>query len=149
MPQKLHQKCTKYRSEQAWAHRALVAAEKIHNEDPSAEYFKAFIDMRSNRKVRKACREYIVGMESEAEYIERLEGILSQYTEEDLEVRGYKYRIKSEQMVYLSCYHLLSDETIHYRLHTTPEGEVAKVEKENKIKSKVAWEELKPVASKE
>jgi hypothetical protein len=46
-------------------------------------------------------------------------------------------------------YHLLSDETIHYRLHTTPEGEVAKVEKENKIKSKVAWEELKPVASKE
>lgn len=84
-------------------------------------------------KVRKACKEYIVGMESEAEYIERLEGILSQYTEEDLEVRGWKYRIKSEQMVYLSCYHLLSDETIHYRLHTTPEGEVAKVEKENKI----------------
>jgi hypothetical protein len=37
-------------SEQAWAHRALVAAEKIHNEDPSAEYFKAFIDMRSNTK---------------------------------------------------------------------------------------------------
>jgi hypothetical protein len=86
-------------SEQAWAHRALVAAEKIHNEDPSAEYFKAFIDMRSNRKVRKACKEYIVGMESEAE------------------------------MVYLSCCHLLSDETIHYRLHTTPEGDVAKVEK--------------------
>ena len=71
-------------SEQVWAHRALVAAEKIHNEDPSAEYFKAFIDMRSNRKVRKAYKEYIVGMESEAEYIERLEGILSQYTEEEL-----------------------------------------------------------------
>jgi hypothetical protein len=86
-------------SEQAWAHRALVAAEKIHNEDPSAEYFKVFIDMRSDRKVRKACKEYIVGMESEAE------------------------------MVYLSCCHLLSDETIHYRLHTTPEGDVAKVEK--------------------
>ena len=75
--------------------------------------------MRSNRKVRKACKEYIVGMESEAE------------------------------MVYLSCCHLLSDETIHYRLHTTPEGEVAKVEKENKIKSKVALEGLKPAASKE
>ena len=40
--------------------------------------------MRSNRNVRKACKEYIVGMESEAEYIERLEGILLQYTEEEL-----------------------------------------------------------------
>ena len=34
------------------------------------EYFKAFIDMRSNRKVRKACKEYIVGMESEADSLQ-------------------------------------------------------------------------------
>jgi hypothetical protein len=132
-------------SEQAWAHRALVAAEKIHNEDPSAEYFKAFIDMQSNRKDRKAAKKRIEGMEYAAKYIKRLESILYGYTEEDVEVREYKYRVKSERMVYLVCYHPSSAQKVNYRLHTTPEGEVTKVEREKKTKSKVVWVELKRI----
>ena len=81
-------------------------------------------------------------MEAEAKYIKRLERILSGYTEEELEVREYKYRIKSEQMVYLVCYHSSTDKNANYRMHTTPEGNVTKVEREKKTKNKVIWEEL-------
>jgi len=66
------------------SHFLFIVSQKYPKNVQVTEYFKAFIDMRSNRKVRKACKEYIVGMESEAEYIDRLEGILSQYTEEEL-----------------------------------------------------------------
>lgn len=136
-------------SAQAWAHRAIVAAEKTHNEDPSAEYSKAFIDMQGNRENRKATKKRIEGMEYEAKYIKRLESILSNYTEEEVEVREYKYRIKSERMVYLVCNHPSSAQKVNYRLHTTQEGDVAKVERETKTKSKVVWEELKHLDPKE
>lgn len=136
-------------SAQAWAHRALVAAEKIHSEDPSAEYSKAFIDMQGDRNDRKATKQWIEGMESKAKHIKRLESILSNYTEEEVEVREYKYRIKSERMVYLVCYHPSSALKVNYRLHTTIEGDVTKVEREKKTKSKVVWEKLKHLDSKE
>lgn len=136
-------------SAQAWAHRAIVAAEKTHNEDPSAEYSKAFIDMQGNRENRKATKKRIEGMEYEAKYIKRLESILSNYTEEEVEVREYKYRIKSERMVYLVCNHPSSAQKVNYRLHTTQEGDVTKVERETKTKSKVVWEELKYLDPKE
>lgn len=136
-------------SAQAWAHRAIVAAEKTHNEDPSAEYSKAFIDMQGNRENRKATKKRIEGMEYEAKYIKRLERILSNYTEEEVEVREYKYRIKSERMLYLVCYHPSSAQKVNYRLHTTQEGDVTKVERETKTKSKVVWEELKYLDPKE
>ena len=136
-------------SAQAWAHRAIVAAEKTHNEDPSAEYSKAFIDMQGNRENRKATKKRIEGMEYEAKYIKGLERILSNYTEEEVEVREYKYRIKSERMVYLVCNHPSSAQKVNYRLHTTQEGDVVKVERETKTKSKVVWEELKHLDPKE
>ncbi len=136
-------------SAQAWAHRAIVAAEKTHNEDPSAEYSKAFIDMQGNRENRKATKKRIEGMEYEAKYIKGLERILSNYTEEEVEVREYKYRIKSERMLYLVCYHPSSAQKVNYRLHTTQEGDVTKVERETKTKSKVVWEELKHLDPKE
>ena len=136
-------------SAQAWAHRAIVAAEKTHNEDPSAEYSKAFIDMQGNRENRKATKKRIEGMEYEAKYIKGLERILSNYTEEEVEVREYKYRIKSERMVYLVCNHPSSAQKVNYRLHTTQEGDVTKVERETKTKSKVVWEELKHLDPKE
>lgn len=136
-------------SAQAWAHRAMVAAEKAHNEDPSAEYSKAFIDMQGNRENRKATKKRIEGMEYEAKYIKGLERILSNYTEEEVEVREYKYRIKSERMLYLVCYHPSSAQKVNYRLHTTQEGDVTKVERETKTKSKVVWEELKHLDPKE
>lgn len=136
-------------SAQAWAHRAIVAAEKTHNEDPSAEYSKAFIDMQGNRENRKATKERIEGMEYEARYIKRLESFLSNYTEEEVEVREYRYRIKSERMLYLVCYHPSSAQKVNYRLHTTKEGDVTKVEREKKTKSKVVWEELKHLDPKE
>lgn len=34
---------------------------------------------------------------------------------------------------------------INYRIHTNSKGVVIKVEKEKKTKSKVVWEDLKPI----
>ena len=50
-------------SPHVWAHRALVAAEESHLEDPTDEYSKAFVEMQGRRKERKACKERIEGME--------------------------------------------------------------------------------------
>ena len=130
-------------SPHVWAHRALVAAEESHLEDPAGEYSKAFVEMQGHRKERKACKERIEGMEYEAKYIRRLEGILSGYTEEELEVRKYIVNIKDEQLVLLVCYHHSTDQMINYRMHTTPEGIVTKVEIEKKVKGKKVWVELK------
>ena len=130
-------------SPHVWAHRALVAAEESHLEDPAGEYSKAFVEMQGRRKERKACKERIEGMEYEAKYIRRLEGILSGYTEEELEVRKHIVNIKDEQLVLLVCYHHSTDQMINYRMHTTPEGIVTKVEIEKKVKGKKVWVELK------
>ena len=135
-------------SPHVWAHRALVAAEGSHLEDPVGEYSKAFAEMQGCRKVLKATKERIEGMESEAKSIKNLENILSDYIEDELEVREYKIRIKAEQMVWITCYHPSSGKKINYRMHTDPKGLVMRVEKEKKTKSKVIWEELKILASK-
>ena len=130
-------------SPHVWAHRALVAAEESHLEDPVGEYSKAFAEMQGRRKALKATKERIEGMESEAKSIKNLENILSDYIEDELEVREYKIRIKAEQMVWITCYHPSSGKKVNYRMHTDPKGFVMKVEKEKKTKNKVIWEELK------
>ena len=132
-------------SPHVWAHRALVAAEESHMENPLDEYSKAFAQMRGGIKSRKDCKDRIEGMESDAWYIKKLEGVLSDYTEEELEVRKHKVNIKDEQLARLVCYHPSTDQMINYRMHTNSEGVVIKVEKEKKTKSKVVWEELKPI----
>lgn len=126
-----------------WAHRSLVAAEESHMENPLDEYSKAFVDMRSGWKSRKDCKDRIKGMESEADRIKDIEKILADYTEEELEVRKYKISIKTEQMARLVCYHPSTDQMFNYRIHTTPDGIVTKVEVENKFKGKNVWMELK------
>lgn len=132
-------------SPHVWAHRALVAAEESHMENPLDEYSKAFAQMRGGIKSRKDCKDRIEGMESDAWYIKKLEGVLSDYTEEELEVRKHKVNIKDEQLARLVCYHPSTNQMINYRIHTNSEGVVIKVEKEKKTKSKVVWEELKPI----
>ena len=132
-------------SPHVWAHRALVAAEESHMENPLDEYSKAFAQMRGGIKSRKDCKDRIEGMESDARYIKKLEGVLSDYTEEELEVRKHKVNIKDEQLARLVCYHPSTNQMINYRIHTNSEGVVIKVEKEKKTKSKVVWEELKPI----
>ena len=129
-------------SPHVWAHRALVAAEESHMEDPTDEYSKAFIEMQGCRKERKACKERIEGLECEAKYIRRLEGILSGYTDEEPEVLEYKVNIRDEQKVHLVCRHPLSGQKVRYRMHTDPEGIVIKVEREKKIKSRTVWDTL-------
>ena len=130
-------------SPHVWAHRALVAAEESHMENPLDEYSKAFAQMRGGIKSRKDCKDRIEGMESDAWYIKKLEGVLSDYTEEELEVRKHKVNIKDEQLARLVCYHHSTDPMINYRMHTTPEGIVTKVEIEKKVKGKKVWVELK------
>ena len=59
-------------------------------------------------------------MESDARYIKKLEGVLSDYTEEELEVRKHKVNIKDEKMARLVCYHPSTEQMVNYRMHTTP-----------------------------
>lgn len=132
-----------YDSPYIWAHRAFVASEAKHDENPSEEYSKAFSEMHGNRKDRKDTKERIEGMESDARYVRKLENVLSDYTEEELEVKEYKVRIKEEQKAWIICYNPLSGQKINFRIHTTPEGIVTKVETEQKIKGKKKWVELK------
>ena len=127
-----------------WAHRAFVAAEEAHIKSPAEEYSKAYAEMRGGWKSRKDCKDRIKGMESEAGKVRNLENIIYDYTGEEVEVREYKINIKKEQMARLVCYHPSTDQKVNYRIHTTPEGIVTKVERENKIKGKNAWVELKP-----
>ena len=130
-------------SPHVWAHRALVAAEESHMENPLGEYSKAFVEMQGGIKARKDCKDRIEGMESDARYIKKLEGVLSDYTEEELEVRKHKVNIKDEQMARLGCYHPSTEQMVNYRMHTTPDGIVTKVEMEKKVKGKNVWVELK------
>ena len=129
-----------------WAHRAFVAAEEAHMKSPAEEYSKAYAEMRGGWKSRKDCKGRIKGMESEAGKVRNLENIIYDYTGEEVEVREYKINIKKEQMARLVCYHPSTDQKVNYRIHTTPEGRVTKVEMEKKIKSKMIWEELKSVS---
>lgn len=84
----------------------------------------------------------IQGMEANSTKIRNLEAFLADYTDEEPEVLEYKVNIRDEQKVHLVCRHPLSDQN-SYRIHTTPEGIVTKVERKKKTKSKVVWEELK------
>ena len=130
-------------SPHVWAHRALVAAEESHMEKPLDEYSKAFVEMRSGIKARKDCKDRIEGMESKANKIKTLEDVLSDYTEEVVEVREYKVNLKADPIVDLICYHPSSNQKVNYRIHSTPEGKVTKVEMEKKVKGKNVWVELK------
>ena len=128
-------------SPHVWAHRALVAAEESHMESPLNEYSKTFVEMRGGIKSRKDCKDRIVGMESKANKIKTLEDVLSDYTEEVVEVREYKVNLKADPIVDLICYHPSSNQKVNYRIHSTPEGKVTKVEMEKKVKGKNAWVE--------
>ena len=105
--------------------------------------------MKGSKADRKRAKEHVEGLESDAEYIEFHEQILSNYIDEEFELREYEVRIRDEQMVWVVCYHPLTDKMINYRVHTDPEGLVLKVEREKKTKSKVVWEELKHLEAKE
>ena len=131
-----------------WAHRAFVAAEEAYMKSPAEEYSKAYAEMRGGWKSRKDCKDRIKGMESEAGKVRNLENIIYDYTGEEVEVREYKINIKKEQMARLVCYHPSTDQKVNYRIHTTPEGGVTKVEMEKKAKGKNVWVELNPTMGK-
>ena len=135
-------------SPHVWAHRALIAAEESHMESPLDEYSKAFMEMRGGIKVRKDCKKRIVGMESNANKIKILGDVLSDYTEEVVEVKEYKISVNADPVVDLICYHPSSNQEAKYRIHSTPEGDVTKVERQNTKKDKQAWVTLKPIVSK-
>ena len=59
-----------------------------------------------------------------------------------MEVHEYKIRIKDEQRVLLVCYYPSANQKVNYRMHTTPDGIVTKVEVEKKVKGKNVWVEL-------
>ena len=132
-----------YDSSYVWAHRAFIAAEAKYDENPGAEYSKTYIDMKGSKADRKRAKEHVEGLESEANYVEFHEKILSNYIDEEFELREYKVRIKDEQMVWVVCYHPLTDKMINYRVRTDPEGLILKVEQELiKNSKRVGWKEL-------
>ena len=132
-----------YDSSYIWAHRAFIASEAKYDDNPGEEYSKTFIDMKGGKADRKRAKEHVEGLELDAEYIEFHEQILSNYIDEEFELREYKVRIKDEQMVWVVCYHPSTDKKINYRVHTTPEGLIIKVEQElTKQSKRVGWKEL-------
>ena len=134
-----------YDSSYIWAHRAFVASEAKHDENPSEEYSKYFSEMKGNWKSRKSTKERIEGLESEAEYVKKLESVIADYTEEELDVKEHKVRIQEEQKAWITCVNPLSGQRINFRIHTTTKGIVTKVDREKKIKGKTIWEELEPL----
>ena len=99
--------------------------------------------MKGGKADRKRAKEHVEGLESDAEYIEFHEQILSNYIDEEFELRESKVRIKDEQMIWVICYHPSTDKMINYRVHTAPDGLVLKVEQEMTKQSKrVGWKEL-------
>ena len=95
-----------YDSSYIWTHRAFIASEAKYDDNPGEEYSKTFIDMKGGKVDRKRAKEHVEGLESDAEYIESHEQILSNYIDEEFEFREYEVRIKDEQMVWVVCYHL-------------------------------------------
>ena len=67
---------------------------------------------------------------------------------EVVEVREYKVNLKADPIVDLICSHPSSNQKVNYRIHSTPEGKVTKVEIEKKVKGKNAWVELEKIAYK-
>ena len=132
-----------YDSSYIWAHRAFIASEAKYDDNPGEEYSKTFIDMKGGKVDRKRAKEHVEGLESDAEYIEFHEHILSNYIDEEFELRESKVRIKDEQMIWVICYHPSTDKMINYRVHTAPDGLVLKVEQElTKQSKRVGWIEL-------
>lgn len=132
-----------YDSSYIWAHRAFIASEAKYDDNPGEEYSKTFIDMKGGKADRKRAKEHVEGLESDAEYIEFHEQILSNYIDEEFELRESKVHIKDEQMVWVVCYHPSTDKMINYRVHTAPDGLVLKVEQElTKQSKRVGWKEL-------
>lgn len=132
-----------YDSSYIWAHRAFIASEAKYDDNPGEEYSKTFIDMKGGKADRKRAKEHVEGLESDAEYIEFHEHILSNYIDEEFELRESKVRIKDEQMIWVICYHPSTDKMINYRVHTAPDGLVLKVEQElTKQSKRVGWIEL-------
>ena len=132
-----------YDSSYIWAHRAFIASEAKYDDNPGEEYSKTFIDMIGGKADRKRAKEHVEGLESDAEYIEFHEHILSNYIDEEFELRESKVRIKDEQMIWVICYHPSTDKMINYRVHTAPDGLVLKVEQElTKQSKRVGWIEL-------
>ena len=128
-------------SHYVWAHRALVAAEQAHHEDPVAEYSKCFIGMQEDWR---QYRQIVKGMEANAKLIMSTESILSKYIEEPFEVRGCEERVHGGPVL-VNCHLSSNDTQVMYRMHLDANRIVTKVEKEKKTKSKVVWEEVKPM----
>ena len=132
-----------YDSSYVWAHCAFIAAEANYDENPGEEYSKTYIDMKGGNADRKRAKEHVEGLESEADYVEFHEKILSNYIDEEFELRESKIHIRDEQMVWVVCYHPLTDKMINYRVRTDPEGLILKVEQELiKNSKRVGWKDL-------
>ena len=99
--------------------------------------------MKGTKEDRKRAKEHVEGLESEADYVEFHEKILSNYIDEEFELRESKIHIKDEQMVWVVCYQPLTDKMLNYRVHTAPDGLILKVEQELiKNSKRVGWKEL-------
>lgn len=61
-------------SHYVWAHRALVAAEQAHLEDPVAEYSKCFVGMQEDWR---QYRQIVKGMEANAKLIKKTKNVVA------------------------------------------------------------------------
>ena len=128
-------------SHYVWAHRALVAAEQAHLEDPVAEYSKCFVGMQEDWR---QYRQIVKGMEANAKLIISIESILSKYIEEPFEVISCEERVHGG-LVLVNCRLTSNDTQGMYRMHLDANRIVAKVEREVKKKKTTEWVEIGPL----
>ena len=128
-------------SHYVWAHRALVAAEQAHLENPVAEYSKCFIGMQEDWR---QYRQIVKGMEANAKLIMSTESILSEYIEEPFEVRGCEEHVHGGPVL-VNCRFTSNDTQVVYRMHLDANRIVVKVEREVKKKKTTEWVEIGPL----
>lgn len=128
-------------SHYVWAHRALVAAEQAHLEDPVAEYSKCFVGMQEDWR---QYRQIVKGMEANAKHIMSTESILSKYIDEPFEVRGCEEHVHGGPVL-VNCRLTSNDTQVMYRMHLDANRIVVKVEREVKKKKTTEWVEIGPL----
>ena len=112
-----------------WAHRAMIAAIDMNDENPIGVYLTCRAEMPGDRK---RYRDKVKSMEHCAEKIQYLESLLTDYVNGEYKVTEYDAREEKGSILYLAiCKYAGSDEE-HILKLTLTDGVVVRVEERRK-----------------
>lgn len=131
-----------------WAHRAMIAAIDMNDENPIGVYLTCRAEMPGDRKRYK---DKVKSMERRAEKILYLESLLTDYVNGEYKVTEYDAREEKGSILYLAiCKYAGSDEEHIFKL-TLTDGVVVRVEERRKNVNKkkgdpeFKWVQMAPV----